>query len=453
MNGRILVVDDDRVSRESTTAHLNRAGFTAASAENASVALRHLAERPWDVVVTDIRMPGMDGLELLQAVRKEHPGAEVLLMTAYGTVETAVEAMKAGALDYLTKPFRFAELEIRLRRACEAQAQRRKVQHLEGLLDPSLSDGLVGRSPAMREVRERIVLYARHNAPVLVTGATGTGKELVSRALHDASPRRAAPFMPVACGAIPEELAESYFFGHEKGAFTGADRRRKGCFEMADGGTLLLDDVDDLPLRIQVKLLRVLQESVILRVGGDTPITVDVRIVATTKVDLAEEVKVKRFREDLYYRLRGLQIVLPSLAVRGDDVLLLADHFLKQLALERGGPPAILGPGTGAVLRSAPWPGGVRELRRTMEAAEILSGGRDILPEHLPPSLAASCTDPGVFVLHLENRTHVDLVAELGRFEREILQWALNLAGGNQTRAAEVLGLARSTLQSRIQRR
>ncbi len=345
MNGqlRVLVVDDERLSRQTSVAMLTRAGFPSEAVENGYRALERLSAESWDVMLCDMRMPGMDGLELLRTVREQHPTVDVILMTAYATVETAVSAMQGGAVDYVTKPFRFTELEHRLHRLAVLRSYREEVQSLRRLLDDSSERcGILGDSAATRRVIELVGTYADQTAPVLITGETGTGKELVARALHRRGPRADAPFVPVACGAIPRELAESELFGHEKGSFTGASAQRSGAFERAHRGTLLLDDVDDLSLPIQVKLLRALQEGEVQRVGGDRELSVDVRVVATTKVDLAGATSAGKFRDDLMYRLRGLEIRLVPLRERTEDILPLANHFLALFASgQKREPPTI----------------------------------------------------------------------------------------------------------------
>lgn len=370
-------------------------------------------------------------------------------MTAYGTVETAVEAMQLGAADYLTKPFQIKELDVRLRRLVAAKAARLELRHLREILHDVPAGGLVGPSQAMREVRERIVLFADAAAPILVTGETGTGKELVARALHQSGPRHAHPFVAVACGAIPRDLAESQLFGHEKGSFTGATSKRQGCFEQASGGTLLLDDVDDLPLDLQVKLLRVLQEGCLVRVGGSEEIHVNVRVVATTKVDLTKAATGGLFREDLLYRLRGLEIHLPPLRHRGDDVLVLAQQFLRVLSADTDASPGLTAEAA-AFLRRHHWPGNVRELRRAMESATVLARSGDIAVQHLPSHLGA---DPQVlrpYVLHLDDADVVKLSELVRQFEQDVMDWALQKAHGQQSGAARILGIPRTTLQSKL---
>lgn len=449
---RVIVLDDDRLSRLTTTQQLRTAGYDAEPAETGPAALAMLDRSAWDVVLSDLRMPGMDGLAFLREVRTHAPDVDVVIMTAYGTVEGAVTAMQDGAVDYLTKPFRFQELDLRLRRIEEARSARRQLVRLRGLLDPVAVGGIVGRSGAIQRVHERIELFATHTAPVLVTGETGTGKELVARAIHDLGARRNRKFVAVACGAVPRDLAESFFLGHEKGSFTGAGTRRRGCFEQADGGTLLLDDVDDLPLDLQVKLLRVLQEGRLTRVGGDEEVAVDVRLVATTKVDLASARDAGRFRSDLYYRLRGLEIALPPLRERGDDVLLLANHFLRLLGEGGQRPPARLSPDAITALRAWSWPGNVRELRRAMEAADALARGGEITAAYLPNAGIGEGAGTRLYTLHLDRGGPVHLAEIVHQIEDDLVGWAMRTADGQQTRAAELLGIPRTTLQSKLGR-
>jgi len=448
---RVLVVDDERLSRETTSQQLREAGYETEAVENAFKALQQLEKNRWDVVLTDLRMPTMDGLEFLKKVKQHSPDIEVILMTAYGTVETAVAAMHEGAADFLTKPFSFHELELRLRNLTRYQKIQRELNRLKAALDQSHAYGaLIGRSVLMRKVFERIELFAENAAPVLIVGESGTGKELVARALHERGPRCQEPFVALACGAIPGELAESEILGHEKGSFTGAIQRRRGSFERAHRGTLLLDDVDDLPLEIQVKLLRVLQEGAVQRVGGEKEIEVDVRVIATTKLDLAQAVKEGRFREDIFYRLHGLEIKLPLLRERGEDILLLAEHFLRVLAAEEDSARKSLSPEVADCLLQHAWPGNVRELRRVLESAVVVCRNSEILPRHLPEYLREEKAGPTLFGLHLAGVDSVPLKDLVQQFEDEVIKWAMQEAGGEQQRAAQLLGLPRTTLQSKL---
>jgi DNA-binding NtrC family response regulator len=454
---RVLVVEDERLSRHTTRHQLQEAGFVAEVAENAYQALERLQAAPWDIVVSDLRMPGMDGLELLRALKQQWPDVDLIMMTAYGSVETAVEAIREGAADYVTKPFHFEELALRLHRLAEARATRREIGTLRALLSDMPGEcGLVGRSPPMQHLYSCIETYAEHSVPVLITGETGTGKELVARALHIRSSRAQKPFVAVNCGSIPRELAESELFGHEKGAFTHALQRRQGSFERANGGTLLLDDVDDLPLEIQVKLLRVLQEGTVSRVGSSQELHVNVRVVSTTKAALSELVASGAFREDLFYRLRGLEIHLSPLRERGEDVLLLAQSFQERQAAREKIAPKTLSPEAVGLLRRHPWPGNVRELQHAIEAALVLCQGEEIQPRHLPDDLrkAGGAREGGsaYFSLHLEEVPKVAFNELVLHFEDHLIQWALGIAGGSQAKAAELLGLPRTTFQSKLTR-
>jgi two-component system NtrC family response regulator len=450
----VMVVDDEKISRHTTVQQLERAGYAALAAENAYVALDRLSEGVWDVALVDLRMPGMDGLALMREVRSRDPNIEFIVMTAHGTVQTAVTAMRQGAVDYLTKPFSFDELHLRLKRIEQLNDFRQEVSRLRAMLGEGASSyGIVGRSPAMRTVLDRIPLFAASHAPVLVTGKTGTGKELVARALHEAGPRRSGPFVAVACGAIPTHLAESELFGHERGAFTGAIARHRGVFEQATGGTLLLDDIDDLPTDIQVKLLRVLQEGTLRRVGGADEATVDVRVVATTKKRLDDAVQEGRFRQDLFYRLRGLEIVLPPLRQRDDDVLLLTQHFVNVLAGKSGEVAKSFSLEALAAVRRYAWPGNVRELWRVIESCLVMCRGPEVGVEHLPAFVAEGEAAARHYVLHLQNAKTVRLTELVEQFEDDVIQWALAQANGQQARAADLLSVPRTTLQSKLGRR
>ncbi len=452
---RVLIVDDERSSRVTTAHQLRGAGYEAQIAANAFEALAALREEPFDVVLTDLRMPGKSGVELLQEIREAWPETDVLVMTAYGSVETAVKALKEGAADYLQKPFPFAALEARLRRLEEHRSIRRQLVALEARVAESSAAelGIVGTSQEMAIVRERTRLFAGHDAPVLITGETGTGKDLVARAIHSQGGRAERPLIVVPCGAIPRDLAESELFGHERGAFTGAHQAHPGLFQRADGGTLVLDDVDDLGVEIQAKLLRAIQDGRFTRVGGAKEISVDTRIIATTKRDLGECVDAGDFRSDLYYRLRGLEIHVPPLRARTDDILPLARHFLEHASTRAGAEAPRLSPEAARMLLAHRWPGNVRELRSAMEAAPVLSGGREIQPRHLPEALLRPEHDSErLFTLLLDGCERLDLRKLLRQVEQRAIDWAMEAAGGNQVRAAELLGIPRTTLQSRLER-
>lgn len=454
---RVLVVDDDRSSARIMVHQLRSAGYESLLVDSGFAALERLEQGGWDVVLSDLRMPHMDGLELLRRAKEIQPNVFVFLMSAYGTVTTAVEAMQAGASDFLTKPFPLEALTVRLDKIKELCEARREIDSLRAIIwdGPGCFGGMIGRSGRMKRVFDRISAFAVASAPVLIVGSTGTGKELVARSLHQQGSRRRMPFVGVPCGAIPRELAESELFGHQRGAFTGATQHRKGCFQRAHGGTLLLDDVDDLPLEIQVKLLRTLQERTLTPVGGNQEIEVDVRLIATTKVDLSTAAAREGcFREDLFFRLRGLEIQLPPLRERGEDILLLANHFLKVLGTSEDRPPRRLSVEAADLLRRHPWPGNVRELRRAMESVVALCPDEEVAPEYLPEYLRRE-PEPGngsLFSLHLEEVESLQMRDVMQDFEAELMLWAMRHSGGNQFKAAESLGLPRSTFQNRFRR-
>jgi len=452
---RILVVDDERLVRETSARQLRDAGFASQPVDSARGALHLLASARWDVVLCDLRMPGMSGLELLRTVRRDHPGVDVILMTAYGSVQSAVAAMREGAVDYLSKPFHFAELEHRLRKLDELRGVRRELDELRKLVgDDAPTHGIIGRCHAMQGVIDRIDLFTDYSSPALVTGETGTGKEMVARALHRAGRRAGAPFIAIPCAAIPGELAESELFGHNKGSFTGAVSARRGAFERADTGTLLLDDIDDLPLAIQAKLLRAVQDGTFTRVGGEREQSVNVRVVATTKVALSEAVAAGNFRDDLFYRLRSLEIQLPPLRARGDDIVLLAEYFLRRFThAERRADLHFDGDAIEA-LRRYSWPGNVRELRSAVESAAIASSPPAVTAANLPDYLHdGPRTDQRVARLSLEGRNSVSFNEVVQDVELELLDWALARAGGQQSTAAKLLGLPRTTLQAKLRHR
>lgn len=452
-NLRVLVVDDERISRESTTQLLISAGYSAESAENGFLALDSLEQSHCDVVLSDLRMPNMSGLELLRKIKEIRPDVDVIMMTAYGTVQDAVKSMHNGAADFLTKPFSFEELDMRLQKLALLRKSQHELRELRQLLNQSHAHwGLVGESGVMKRVFETVEVFGDNTAPVLITGETGTGKELVARALHQRSSRRLDPFVPVACGAIPFEVAESEFLGHEKGAFTGAIQRRKGCFERAHRGTLLLDDLDDLPLDIQAKLMRVLQEGTLHRVGGEEEVKIDVRVIASSKISLLQAEEEGKIRRDLMYRLKGLEITLPPLRERGEDILLLAHHFLRLVAAEADVEPKVLSPEAADCLRMHDWPGNVRELRRVIESSTAVCREREILPRHLPDYIRESeaSTRPYVLNLKSDNVRFNELVRQ---FEDDVIGWAMTASGGEQQHAAKILDLPRTTLQSKLARR
>ncbi len=451
---RVLVADDKENMLKLFEKILSD-GHEIDAAPDGARALGLVATREYDVVVSDIRMPGADGFELLSAVKARSPATEVILMTGYATVPDAVRAMKMGAFDYLEKPFDPDAALAVVARAAERKRTADAARLAVRAGEEDAFHNLVGRSPRMREVYRLLDKAAQVDATVLLLGETGTGKELAARAIHYHSARRERRFVPVNCGALPADLVESELFGHARGAFTGAAATKRGLFEEAEGGTVFLDEVGELPLQVQVKLNRVLQEREIRRVGDNAPIQVDVRVIAATHRDLREETKAGRFREDLFYRLNVFPIVLPPLRERPEDLSLLSAHFLEKhaRALRR----KITGFAPEALRRLAAngWPGNVRELENTIERAVAVAGGEVILLEDLPPEIAiAGAEAPGAAgVGALAALPYKDAVAEArDRISREYLVALMKEFGGNVTRAAERAGMERESLHRLLRR-
>jgi DNA-binding NtrC family response regulator len=438
---KILVVDDEEIKRVSLVDDLMNNGFETASVSRGQEAIDLLAQESFDVVITDLRMSNIDGMELLKHIKCDGDAqTEVIMMTAYGSIPLAVEAMKFGAYNFITKPFHNKELIPMLEKIREKKQRPPEVLKMEEAIDLSrLEQAIIGNSHAMREVRRLVPLCARNDATVLLTGETGTGKDLVAKAIHDLSDRRSAAFVKVDCATFPDHLMESALFGHTKGSFTGADHQKDGKFDLAEGGTIYLDDVDDIPLDHQIKLLRVIEEKVIERVGAASPIHVNVRIIASTKKRLLIEVQNQTFRSDLYYRLNVLRINLPPLHTHLVDLPLLVDHLLKRIA---HGKSYSLHREAVQCLQCHAWPGNVRELAHTLERTFLLGNGR-ITCDLLTSEMEA---------------THEDLAAS-GRFniavsqtEQKLLHQALEEANGNKSAAARALGMKLSTFRDRLKK-
>jgi DNA-binding NtrC family response regulator len=424
---------------------LRRDGYEVEAAAHGGEAVDLLSRRPYQLLITDLRMPELDGMELLTWCRTNLPDLPVIILTAHGTVNTAVEAIKLGAHDYITKPFDQAELRHVVGKALAVRARAQGGLHA----DAPGRYAIIGRTPGMERVYHLIGRVADSPSTVLVQGESGTGKELVARALHEQSSRRAAPFIEVNCGAIPAGLFESELFGHEKGAFTGAVGSKPGRFELADGGTLFLDEVSELPRDTQVKLLRALQERSFERVGGLKTLTVEVRVVAATNHDLQAEVAAGRFREDLFYRLNVVPITIPPLRARRDDIPLLAEHFLARFNERLGRALGGISPEALARLQAWSWPGNVRELENLMERAVLLAEGERIEAADLHGLCDGADADPAPALaddLDLKEYMHL----HLARLERARIQRALEQAGGNVTHAASHLGISRKSLQTKM---
>jgi DNA-binding NtrC family response regulator len=450
MTSRVLVVDDERAIQIALGGLLRKEGYEVETASSGEQAVEALTSDRFDLLLTDLSLgKGMNGLELLERSKRLRPEVPVIVITAHGTEKTAVEAMKKGAEDYVPKPFDNDEIRLVVRRALERTRLEREHRLLLDQIERDYGFGsLVGSGPAMRSVFETIKKVAETDLTVLVRGESGTGKELVAQALHYRSGRRKRPFVAVNCAAISRELVESELFGHEKGAFTGADARRVGRFEAAHGGTLLLDEIGDMPLETQAKVLRVLQERSFERVGGASPVRVDVRVVAATHRALETEVAAGRFRQDLYYRLRVVEIELPPLRDRVEDLPALVDRFLTQLAERLGKKKALISPEALATLARHAWPGNVRELRNVVERAAVLASGDRIESGDL--GLKAD-TEPAPLAADLSSLPFAEAKRRaVERFERAYLGEALRQNGGNVSRTAEAVGMVRQSLQQKM---
>jgi len=452
---RVLVVDDEENLRHMLQTLLKREGYDPVGVPSVDSALRELGNLPYDIVITDLRMPGRSGLELVDEVRRRNLDATVVVMTAFGSKDVAIEAMKRGAYDYLSKPFEADELILLLRKAEERERLFRENQTLARQVrsagaEPEAGFGdFVARSPQMLELFRTVRKIAEFKSTVLIDGESGTGKELVARALHSSSPRARAAFIAVNCGAIPANLLESELFGHRKGAFTDANRDRKGLFEEASGGTLFLDEIGELPLSLQVKLLRVLQEGEIRRLGDSQDTKVDVRVVAATARDLADEVKRGAFREDLYYRLNVFALHLPALRERREDIPLLVEHFLARMNARMGLAITGITPEAMRVLVAYDWPGNVRELENTVERAVVLAEGPTIDVDSLParPRAAGSGTTPAPAAA---DDGDLSIKKASRRSEEDLIRRALERTKGNRTRAADLLEISHRALLYKI---
>lgn len=437
----ILIVDDERKMAVVLETAFQQYGYAVTIAGSGEDALAAFRTNPVPLVITDLKMPDLSGIEVLQAVKKLSPETEVILMTAYATAQTAVEAMKKGAYDYVIKPFSLEELRLKVERIFEKRMLEQKTKSLEADLKDKYSiDNMVGQSGAMQQVYRMVEKVAPSDATVLILGESGTGKELAARAIHNLSPRRDEPFVAVNCAAFPENLLESEIFGYEKGAFTGADRRKLGHLELAGGGTLFLDEIGEISQATQVKLLRVLQNRQFMRLGGTETHTLRARLITATNRVLDEAVRDGGFREDLYYRINVFPITLPPLRRRPEDIPALVEHFLQKFR-----PGAEIDSGALEKLRAYAWPGNVRELENVIERALILAGDRAISAEDLPPYLHGKPASTSIFDLPDEG-----IVLE--NLEKTLIQKAIEKAGGNKSKAAKLLGITRRKLYSMLER-
>ena len=463
----LLIVDDEQVILHAFRKAFRLPEFEVLTARTATEALAHLARQRPDAIILDVHLPDAEGLQAFEQIQQVDARIPIILITGHGTTELAIEAMKRGAFEYLLKPLEYDQIRAQVQSACATS----RLMHVPALLAPDAAssqsgDALIGRCPAMQEVYKAIGRVAPTDATVLILGESGTGKELVARAVYQHSKRASKPFLAINCGAIPEALVESELFGHEKGAFTGADRKRIGKFEQCSGGTLFLDEVGELPLLAQVKLLRVLQEQQFERVGGTETIQAKVRVIAATNADLEKLVAAGRFRSDLFFRLNVFTIRLPALRERGDDLDLLTDYHLTRFARELDRPLPVVPPETREVLRRYGWPGNVRELQSILKQTLIQSRGTVLLPEFLPVTLQQATSGSGTLAgqetptpaldwerfirERLEAGAH-DLYAEcLALMERQLLTRILARTEGNQLRAAELLGITRGSLRHKL---
>ncbi len=449
-NRRILVIDDEENMRHMLTSLLSRLGYAVVTAGHGQEGLAILAKQEIDVVLCDIRMPEMDGMEFLRQVTASGVTVTVIMMSAFGSIDVALKAMQLGAYDYISKPFKADEIELTLRKAEEREGLRRDNQalrtQLAALGGEQTFGRLVARSKAMQDVFAIAAKVAPHTTTVLITGESGTGKELVAQAIHQLSSARSGRFIAVNCGGMPETLIESELFGYTKGAFTGADRDKNGLFVEADGGTLFLDEIGELPLSLQVKLLRVLQEGEVQPIGAARSKKVQVRVMAATARDLAQEVRASLFRQDLFYRLNVVHIQLPPLRERTEDIPLLAEYFLKRYLAKVDSPVAGIAPATMTLLLKHGWPGNVRELENVIERAVVMAEKKVILPENLPPEFGSS--PKGRRMDDVFGGFSIKQAQKI--MEKALISRALQATGGNKSKASELLEISYPSLLSKI---
>jgi DNA-binding NtrC family response regulator len=444
----LLLVDDDEAFRTVLGRELGRLGYEVATAGTGEEALRRVAERVPEVVLLDLRLPDRDGLQVLDDLHRASPGVDVIMLTGHGSIDTAIESVRAGAFDYVAKPCPLDELDVRIHRALERQALRRRASLLErGLTPPAVAGSFVGRSPEFRRLVELVDRVAPSDSTVLITGETGTGKEMVAKLIHERSPRRARPFVTVECAALQESLLQSELFGHERGAFTGADRAKPGLFEVAHGGTIFLDEIGEVSQATQVKLLRVLDTSTFRHVGGTVEIHVDVRVLAATNRNLPALVKQGLFREDLFYRLSTISVEVPPLRERPGDVRLLAEHFVAVLN-DRYGTRRRVGQRALEALERHDWPGNVRELQHAAEAAMVVCEGDEIQPRHLPRAVADGT--PATPTPSIAPTPTEATLPTLEQMEREHVERALRAADGHRAKAAKLLGISERNLYRKL---
>ncbi len=446
---KLLIVDDEPLKRVVMAEQLKEEGYVVDAYDNPLDADEALSRNSYDVILTDIRMPGLDGISLLKNIKNRNPNQAVIVMTAFGTVETAIEAMKQGAYDYLQKPFSTEELILKLSRLLRYKG----IEEENKLLRRELRSGssetkLIGKSKVIRDILSEINVLASVDSNVLIQGASGTGKECVARLIHESSFRSSGPFTAVSCVSLPSELIEAELFGYERGAFTGAVKQRAGRFELADGGTLFLDDVDDIPVDLQVKLLRVIQERKFERIGSETTLSVNFRLIAASKDNLDLLVREGRFREDLYFRLNVVPVHLPPLRQRREDIPLLCEYFANRFAVRLNRPGPQIDEEAMSKLVNYGWPGNVRELENIIERMLVLSKDGHIKAEMLPAEFSEP--DTSVIALRTDYLDQIDLYKTIANTEDQLVRWAMAKSGGNLARAASLLNIPRSSLQYKV---
>jgi len=451
MSGKVLIVDDEKLMRISLESQLKKEGYSVKSVDNALDGLKIVKSEEFDVVLTDLRLSGISGIDFLKEIKKYNQEIIVVIMTAYVTLESAVSAIKEGAYDYIAKPFSTDELIIKLQRALHHKNTAAEVNRLRKEVQAEFEFwNIIGKSEEIGKVLETVKSVSDRDTTVLIRGESGTGKEKIAGAIHYHSSRKNGPFIRVSCAALNREILESELFGHEKGAFTGAVKTRRGRFELADGGSIFLDDVDDIPLDMQVKLLRVLQERNFERVGGEETLRVDVRIICATKKGLLELVKEGYFREDLFYRLNVVLIHIPPLRERREDIPLLINYFLKKFVSQYEDALPDISQETMNVLIAYDWPGNVRELENVIEHAVAFSKSKGISLDALPEYLRKVDIKTDLLSMDLSDKQKINLQNALAEVEKKLIQWAYQKASGNQVKMAEILGIPRTTLRNRL---
>ncbi len=451
-SAQILLIDDEQDSCKALSLLLGRAGYSVESCHSGEKALRLLAKHSFDLIISDLFLPGVSGIDILKQVKEDHPQICVILITGNASAETAVEAMKEGAFDYITKPFNFEKLKLQVAKALEKSQLVIENQYLRQQLRGKYKfANIIGSSQAMQQVFVRMEKVAATDSTILILGASGTGKELVAKAIHFNSPRKEKPFIAINCGAIPADLLESELFGHVKGAFTSAVVDKPGKFEVANGGTIFLDEIGNMPLQLQMKLLRVLQEHEFERVGSSRRIHMDVRVISATNADLAEQVKKGLFREDLYYRLNVIPIVLPSLKERSGDIPLLARHFLEKICKEMHRSLLSIEKDALQAIEAYEWPGNVREMENVIERTVALTDGPRITCHDLPPDIGNVSQTAPHLALQVTSEG-IDMSCVIADIERQMINQAMDLGQGVKARAAELLGINRTTLVEKIKR-